>query len=84
MKERFDPAANPSNVPKYVAISYIWGLKDNSSEVRICEPIRWSASDDIAMRYLRSFDRSRTRWIDAICINQAASSEKGPQVATAC
>ncbi|QDS74145.1 hypothetical protein FKW77_001233 [Venturia effusa] len=83
--ERFDPAAASPIVPEYEALSYTWGTGDSPSPVEVLSPhsgqLPITKNLDIAMRHLRYPDRPRTLWIDAICIDQANSDEKGSQVA---
>ncbi|KAH4079024.1 hypothetical protein HBI56_235370 [Parastagonospora nodorum] len=69
--------------PKYEAISYTWG---NTSAPR---SLYVGGKDDFlkstkncsnALRALRLVDGDRVVWIDAVCINQADTSERGHQV----
>ncbi|KAH8822065.1 heterokaryon incompatibility protein-domain-containing protein [Xylogone sp. PMI_703] len=70
--------------PKYEALSYTWGLMDNPSIVFVGREKKYTLSVtrnlDIVLRYLRHRDRSRTLWIDAICINQHDIAERSNQV----
>lgn len=83
--ERFDPAVIPSPVfPRYEALSYTWGSKDNPAQVQVqgfadCI-IEVTRNLDVALRHLRQADQSRLMWIDAVCIDQLNNVEKGPQV----
>jgi len=67
---------NGTGRPKYEALSYVWGsptgtipFSCDSKELLI------TPNCDEALRYLRLSDRSRTLWIDAICIDQGDSEE---------
>ncbi|KAK8206960.1 heterokaryon incompatibility protein-domain-containing protein [Phyllosticta capitalensis] len=71
--------------PQYEALSYVWSLGKatiycGSSNVTF----RVSVTCIRALKYLRLRDKSRSLWIDAICINQedspAAIEEKDQQV----
>lgn len=73
----------------YEALSYAWGNDESGESVHICEasdeeqvfrtfPITRNLCE--ALQRLRS-DAPRTLWIDALCINQKDSTEKGFQVA---
>ena len=67
--------------PDYDALSYVWGsllswrgLEVDRSRILIGQNL------ETALRHLRLPDRSRTLWIDAVCINQSDSIEKSHQV----
>lgn len=71
------------------ALSYSWGTADSEEYIHITDPASthntppWlKIRKDLAtaLRHLRYPDRSRTLWIDAICINQADVEERGRQV----
>lgn len=75
--------------PVYEALSYVWGPSGDSEIARLASrsdnerfdttmPI--GANLACALRYLRHPDRSRTLWIDAICIDQSLNEEKNAQV----
>ncbi|PVH83121.1 HET-domain-containing protein [Cadophora sp. DSE1049] len=67
---------------KYEALSYTWGSQDLDSEIIICEE-SYSVTSNLysALRQLRHHDGpARIIWIDAICINQKAISERTTQV----
>lgn len=78
--------------PKYDALSYTWGSPGDTELISVCEEMGSSNSDGesamlkvgknlaTALRYLRHSDRSRTIWIDAICINQEDEEERNTQV----
>jgi len=83
------PEVNPQ---EYEALSYCWGDaremaeilisnspdimadKNSAKNVEISSTLAW------ALRYLRRADRIRVLWVDALCINQKDSSERGEQV----
>jgi hypothetical protein len=71
----------------YEALSYTWGsdqarvavlITDDTSAVPAVLLIGSNLSS--ALRHLRYQDRSRSLWIDAICINQSDISERTAQV----
>ncbi|KAF2720235.1 HET-domain-containing protein [Polychaeton citri CBS 116435] len=80
--------------PAYEALSYVWGPPGHNSTayVKRSSTSNQSASaSDIetlplrlnlatALRHLRKSTTSRTLWIDAICINQEDTVERGIQV----
>lgn len=68
--------------PSYHAISYTWG--DTEVTESIClndrtKDISKNCAD--VLRQLQYFKTSKYYWIDAICIDQSATSEKSHQVA---
>lgn len=66
----------------YDALSYVWGTPDLHKSLSIDEQeLRITYNLHTILCHLRYPDRVRTLWIDAICINQQNSTEKGPQVA---
>lgn len=85
-----------SEKPKYVALSYTWGVSypDNSalsfsyqnltadslSLTVNNEPLQVGRNLYLALLHLRSLTHSITLWIDAICINQADTNERNRQV----
>ena len=69
--------------PKYEALSYCWGAKDDNCEHPIYldgHATIVSTNLEAALRALRLLTISRTLWIDAICINQNDMAEKAVQV----
>jgi len=70
-----------ATTPEYEALSYAWG-QDISSEKALINnvPTTITANLDCALRHLRYQDKSRTLWIDALCINQADTYERNAQV----
>jgi len=68
--------------PDYEAVSYVWGSRSDQESIslnRLRFPVTTNLS--IALRYLRRQHEPRTLWIDALCINQADTSERSEQVA---
>ena len=94
------------HVPKYEALSYVWGSPENPMDVSVKarKPKRpksfsllgrsrrrrleayshgtISVTQNLAtaLPYLRKEDKPRAFWIDAICVNQQDSAERGHQV----
>jgi hypothetical protein len=69
------------NSCKYEALSYVWG--DVSETVDLyCEGRVMGITQnlDSALRHIRYPDRPRYLWVDAICINQSNTAERGHQV----
>ena len=65
----------------YEALSYTWGVPSYVSYIVIGrEKLQIHHNLNVALRHLRSEDRPRTLWTDAICINQALTNEKNDQV----
>ncbi|XXH05938.1 hypothetical protein Hte_012381 [Hypoxylon texense] len=75
---------DPEKSPEYEAISYAWGQPVYTKPVRIGDSsediIMVTENLDSVLRHLRYIDRSRTLWVDSICINQSNDVEKGAQV----
>jgi hypothetical protein len=74
--------------PKYEALSYVWGSSSNRKRIHIAGVPNGSLEVThnlyVALKYLRYVDKSRTMWIDAICIIQENNVEKSLQVALMC
>ncbi|KAF2826634.1 HET-domain-containing protein [Ophiobolus disseminans] len=66
----------------YEALSYVWGEADLSEALSIddCQ-LNISKSLHSTITRLRRTHKTRTLWIDAICINQQDDQERGSQVA---
>lgn len=64
----------------YEALSYLWGPPVYSHSIT-CNRSTLSVTQslDCALRYLRHPDKSRSIWIDAICINQSDLGERCQQ-----
>ena len=71
----------PDERPAFDAVSYVWGTQDRTRHI-FCdgETISVTVNCELALRHLRSKDRLRTLWIDAICINQKSEEERNDQV----
>jgi hypothetical protein len=66
---------------QYEALSYVWGDRDNDQMIVLeGQPWRVTANLFQALRHLRHADRPRTLWVDAVCINQEDTDERGHQV----
>lgn len=73
--------------PTYDALSYVWGSPKLSNTIYVGkekETVKITANLDEAIRYMRYPDRSRTMWIDGLCIDQQNIEERGRQVAYMC
>ena len=68
--------------PKYEALSYTWGASTEDRFVRVNCDGQLGVTDNLfrALRGLRRRFRTRTMWIDAICIDQSSFEEKNNQV----
>ena len=66
---------------QYEALSYIWGDRNNDQTITI-EGKPWKVTANLfkALGHLWHADRSRTLWVDAVCINQDDTDERGHQV----
>ncbi|KAI0977567.1 heterokaryon incompatibility protein-domain-containing protein [Xylaria arbuscula] len=67
--------------PSYEALSYAWGEHRPYSTIYV-NGIRHTVSGNLesALRHLRYRDKSRTLWVDALCINQSDINERNSQV----
>ncbi|KAH6639409.1 heterokaryon incompatibility protein-domain-containing protein [Boeremia exigua] len=69
--------------PEYEALSYVWGSSVPVSYI-ICRTTQTSITVTRnlydALKGMRRVDRDRVMWVDALCINQHDSKEKGTQV----
>lgn len=75
---------------KYEALSWCWGTDDpehlllinerDEHEISKTFKFRIKKQLALALRYLRYPDRTRTLWIDAVCINQGDPRERSHQV----
>ncbi|KAF2653319.1 HET-domain-containing protein, partial [Lophiostoma macrostomum CBS 122681] len=66
--------------PKYRALSYVWGPPQPSRTIS-CNGALLNVRDNLyrALKYL-SKQPAQYYWIDALCINQEDTEEKGKQV----
>ena len=74
-----------SLIPEYEALSYTWGSVTDLDYVYVQEDdgekaIAITSNLAEALQYLRYEDRSRVLWIDAICVDQNNTAERGHQV----
>ncbi|KAI6086646.1 heterokaryon incompatibility protein-domain-containing protein [Hypoxylon rubiginosum] len=67
--------------PEYEAVSYAWGVVDRRV-ASICDKRQFMISPGLrdALIQMRYGNRTRLLWVDAICINQTNSVERGHQV----
>lgn len=70
------------SAPVFETLSYAWGQPELISSISIDgrRPLGITANLEEALHRLRLPDRSRTLWIDAICINQDNVEERNFQV----
>jgi heterokaryon incompatibility protein (HET) len=67
--------------PCYDALSYVWGNPKDTLPITVGgKPFQATTTVRSALRRLRSYQDSRTLWVDAICINQEDREEKTQQV----
>jgi hypothetical protein len=67
-------------LPRYEALSYIWGNPENTLPIFIDEH-QFNVTENLYAALRRLRDRSiEWIWIDAICINQQDQQERGHQV----
>lgn len=65
----------------YDALSYAWGTSGQTEHIYVDEEeVAVTPSLLAALRHLRDREKSRTLWVDALCINQADDDEKSAQV----
>lgn len=72
---------NHECMPSYETISYCWG--DSKVQGRILvdgRSMNIPAGSAAAIRSMRKPEKSRTLWIDAVCINQSDPAERSAQV----
>jgi hypothetical protein len=60
--------ANISDLPKYTALSYVWGDATITEEIFV-NRCSFSATTNLvsALRHIRKLDGKITLWVDAIC-----------------
>jgi hypothetical protein len=70
-----------SKLPKYEALSYVWGSPTPDTAIS-CHELELLVTENcvLAMRRLRRRFTTRLLWIDAICIDQTSGEEKQHQV----
>jgi hypothetical protein len=65
----------------FEALSYTWGDPSETLSIEIdSHPVPVRRNLGIALRHLRTLETERILWVDALCINQTDSNEKGWQV----
>jgi hypothetical protein len=70
-----------SKKPHYETISYAWGETDLFDNISVVgQNIHIPVSAGSALRCIRFPDKTRTLWIDCVCINQNNEHEKTHQV----
>ena len=69
------------NPGPYEALSYTWGSAANLSEISV-NGHAFLATENLfaALTRFRDATKSRSLWIDAICINQSSTEERSQQV----
>jgi hypothetical protein len=66
---------------RYDALSYSWGDETQREDI-VVDGLRTSVTQNLhsALRHLRHPRRTRTLWVDALCINQSDAEEREEQV----
>ncbi|KAF2147007.1 uncharacterized protein K452DRAFT_218122, partial [Aplosporella prunicola CBS 121167] len=74
-------AEHIDNVPRYEAVSYVWGDRSDTAEV-LCHGMPLSVPANLvdALQRFRKKTDPRMLWADAICIDQKNIKERGEQV----
>jgi len=72
---------NSDPAPEYYTLSYVWGSATVTDLVPL-EGQEWPVTVNLAnaLRFLRDTKKRILIWIDALCINQANTKERGLQV----
>ncbi|KAF7532538.1 hypothetical protein G7054_g7870 [Neopestalotiopsis clavispora] len=67
--------------PQYESLSYCWGDASQKHPIQ-CNETYIDVTENLfsALRHLRDFEKHRTLWIDAICINQDDFAERSSQI----
>jgi hypothetical protein len=61
---------------RYEALSYVWGSPTGDRPIRCDNKLLLVTSNcESALRHLREAERTRTLWVDAICIDQSDDEE---------
>lgn len=67
--------------PRYDALSYVWGREQCQTPALVNgKPFTITSNLDVALRHFRDGAVKKILWVDAVCINQGDTVEKGPQV----
>lgn len=85
---RYTSLKDPGRI-RYEALSYCWGEESGTTPIFLSDTdvdsppkeLFVSTSLQRALKRLRRNDRSRTFWIDLLCIDQSNESERSQQVA---
>jgi hypothetical protein len=79
--ELFQASFASDDLVPYEALSYTWGGRDFSASVQINQcTLAVTENLYLALQYLRSWEADRILWVDAICMDQGNSQERGHQV----
>ena len=75
-------AKDCASMPKYEALSYAWGSQADLSFIN-CNSASLQITTDleVALKRLRHVEKTRTLWIDQVCINQGDLDERSAQTA---
>ncbi|KAK6849440.1 hypothetical protein PG995_013273 [Apiospora arundinis] len=72
---------NHRNFVAYEALSYAWGNLADTVELTCNNvPVSVTVNLENALRHLRSPSNIRVLWVDALCIDQSDSAERGVQI----
>jgi hypothetical protein len=68
-------------IPPYTALSYVWGVSTDKASIE-CNGISLDVTQNlaVALLHIRHHEEHKVIWVDAICINQASTSERASQV----
>lgn len=71
--------------PEFNALSYVWGNPNDKTNIVInSKPVAVTCNLESALRHLRDWHIEETEglpiWVDAVCINQDDTEERGKQV----
>ena len=73
--------ASLNDKPYYEALSYVWGNASDRRNISLgVHNFSVTANLEKALRHLRSCDKERVLWVDALCINQSDIEEKQLQI----
>lgn len=73
-----------TNTPAFEALSYTWGSMENPHDIHVGpsgnDVLSVTRNLAVALQYLRHVEKVRVLWIDAVCIDQKNTKERGQQV----